>query len=514
MGRDKLSVPSQPPHFVGRDNRYVPDYKHDLVFGVAMAPSARDFEAVLSTAELADDIGLDLVGVQDHPYQPAFLDTWTLLAYIAAQTQHIRLFTDVLNIPLRPPAVVARAAASLDILSAGRVELGLGAGYFLEPMHAMGAPPRSRAELVDALEEAITVIRRLWKPGPPVHHAGRHYSLAGAQPGPAPHHAIAIWVGAYRRRMLELTGRAADGWIPSLGYAAPGDLGRMNKIIDAAAEAAGRRPADIRRGYNLSGRFSAERSGFLNGPMSAWVDELAELALRDGISAFILGLTPGEESDARTFATEVAPRVREVVAKQRRESSATAATITNGAHEAAARAVRETQRLVAEDQDRLAVGRAGQETLLAIHQHLRQELARLREVIVEVGQGRTSAAAARSYLNDMTMRQNYWTLGAFCSAYCRVVSVHHAIEDQQLFPDLKAADQSLGPILERLRSDHEGIAGLLSEIDSALVAMVESPQRLEDTQSAVARLSDALLAHLKLEEDSLLEPIGRLAIRV
>jgi len=492
----------------------VPDYKHDLTFGVAMAPSARDFEAVLATAELADDIGLDLVGVQDHPYQPAFLDTWTLLSYVAAQTQRIRLFTDVLNIPLRPPAVVARAAASLDILSAGRVELGLGAGYFLEPMHAMGAQRRSRAELVDALEDAIAVIRRLWKPGPPVHHAGRHYSLEGAQPGPAPHHAIGIWVGAYKRRMLELTGRAADGWIPSLGYAAPRELGRMNAVIDAAAEAAGRRPAEIRRGFNISGQFSAERTGFLKGPTSAWVDELAELALRDGISAFILGVTPGDDSDMRTFASDVAPRVREVVTKHRKEASASAATVTNGAHEAASRAVRETQRLVAEDPGRVAVGRAGQETLIAIHQHLRQELARLREVIVEVGQGRTTAAAARSYLNDMTMRQNYWTLGAFCSAYCRVVSVHHAIEDQQLFPDLSAADQSLGPILERLRSDHEGIAGLLNEIDAALVAMVEDPARLEDTQGAVARLSDALLAHLKLEEDSILEAIGRLAIRV
>jgi hypothetical protein len=206
--------------------------------------------------------------------------------------------------------------------------------------------------------------------------------------------------------------------------------------------------------------------------------------------------------------------VRELVAGHRRQASATAATVTNGARDAAERAVRETQRLVAEDQERLAVGRAGQETLIAIHRHLRQELARLREVIDEVGQGSITAAAALTHLNQMTMRQNYWTLGAFCSAYCRVVSVHHAIEDQHLFPDLKSADQSLGPILERLRSDHEGIAKLLDEIDAALVAMVENPQRLEDTRSAVARLSDALLAHLELEEDSLLEPIGRLAIRV
>jgi hypothetical protein len=188
--------------------------------------------------------------------------------------------------------------------------------------------------------------------------------------------------------------------------------------------------------------------------------------------------------------------------------------VTNGASAAASHAVRETQRLVAEDQERLVAGHAGQQTLLAIHQHLRQELARLREVVVEVGEGRTTAEAARSYLNDMTMRQNYWTLGAFCTAYCRVVSVHHAIEDQQLFPDLKAADQALGPILDRLRADHEVIHGLLEEIDAALVAMVEDPRRLDETRTAVTKLAEALLTHLKLEEDSLLEPIGRLAIRV
>ena len=492
----------------------MPDYEHDLLFGIGVAPSAAHFEGVLALAELADDLGLDIIGLQDHPYQPAFMDTWTLLAYIAAQTQRVRLFTDVLNIPLRPPAIVARSAASLDILSAGRVELGVGAGYFLEPMEAMGAPRRTRAELVDALDEAITVIRAMWRPGPPVHFKGRHVVLDGAQPGPQPHHAIAIWVGAYKRRMLELTGRAGDGWIPSLGYAAPADLAQMNTIIDEAALAAGRHPSDIRRGFNVSGQFSAERSGFLKGPTSMWADQLAELALRDGISAFILGAAPGSESDVRTWSSDVAPAVREAVAKHRRQASAAAATVTNGAREAAARAVRETQRLVAEDQERLAVGRAGQQTLLAIHQHLRQELARLREVIAEVGEGRTTAAAARSYLNQMTVRQNYWTLGAFCAAYCRVVSVHHAIEDQQLFPDLKAADQSLGAILQRLHADHEGIAGLLAEIDSALVAMMEDPQRIDGTQSAVARLSESLLAHLQLEEESLLEPIGRLAIRV
>jgi hemerythrin-like domain-containing protein len=166
-----------------------------------------------------------------------------------------------------------------------------------------------------------------------------------------------------------------------------------------------------------------------------------------------------------------------------------------------------------EEQD-FAVGRAGQEMLLAIHEHLRQELAKLLDVIEEVRAGRSTAAEARSYLNTMTMRQNYWTLGAFCAAYCRVVSMHHAIEDQQLFRDLENADGSLGSVLARLRHEHEGIAKVLGEVDAALVAMVGDEQRLDETQTAVEHLSEALLAHLKYEEDQLLEPIGRLAIRI
>jgi hypothetical protein len=167
-----------------------------------------------------------------------------------------------------------------------------------------------------------------------------------------------------------------------------------------------------------------------------------------------------------------------------------------------------------EDEQDLAVGRAGQEMLLAIHQHLRQELARLGDVIQEVRAGRSTAPEARSYLNTMTMRQNYWTLGAFCAAYCRVVSLHHAIEDQQLFRDLEDADKSLGPVLARLKHEHEGIAEVLGEVDAALVAMVGDEKRLDETQTAVDHLSDALLAHLKYEEEQLLEPIGRLAIRI
>ena len=101
-----------------------------IEFGVFITPSSAQPEAVVALAVLADQVGLDLVTFQDHPYQPRFLDAWTLLSFVAARTSRVRLAPNVLNLPLRPPAVVARAVASLDLLSGGRVELGLGAGAF------------------------------------------------------------------------------------------------------------------------------------------------------------------------------------------------------------------------------------------------------------------------------------------------------------------------------------------------------------------------------------------------
>jgi len=503
----------------------VADYNHELLFGAFLTPSARDQQAVVAAAEVADDLGLDIVGFQDHPYQQAFLDAWTLLSYVAARTKRIRLFPDVANVPLRPPAVLARSAAALDILSGGRVELGLGAGGFLDAIVSIGGPRRSRSEHVDALTEAITVIRSLWRPGPPVHFKGSYYFLEGAKPGPVPPHPIGIWLGAYKRRMLQLTGRTADGWIPSLGYAAPADLRRMNLTIDIAAKEAGRDPAQIRRAFNISGAFGLPASGFVKGPATEWAEQLAELALQDGMSTFILG--PGQEvaADLRRFAEEVAPAVREAVGRERQRRSAlppgpastrvSAAGSEPTADRPAREAAHEAERLVSEEEEPISrLGSAGQQMLLAVHDHLRGELAKLREVITEVAQGRASAVQARSYLNQMTMRQNYWTLGAFCAAYCRVVSVHHAIEDRQMFADLRAADESLGPILEHLGQEHEGIARVLAEVDAALVAMVDDENRLSDTSAAVDHLADLLLAHLRDEEEQLLEPIGRLGIRI
>ena len=301
----------------------MPDYGHDLLFGTFVTPTAAQADSVVALAQLADRSGLDLVTYQDHPYQPRFLDAWTLLSWVAARTERVRLSLNVLNLPLRQPAMIARSAASLDILSGGRVELALGAGSFLDAIEASGGRRLTRGQAVDALEEAIAVIRELWATDRPggVHVRGGWYVVDGAKRGPAPLHDIGIWLGAYKPRMLALTGRAADGWIASLGFlpGGPAELAGLNARIDDGAAQAGRDPRAIRRLLNL-GRSVPPRSaeGLLRGPPARWAEDLTALALEHGISGFILA-----DDDAGTiqrYAEEVAPAVRVLVAAARRSA--------------------------------------------------------------------------------------------------------------------------------------------------------------------------------------------------
>src|SRR3954447_2355568 len=184
------------------------------LFGIFPTPNAEERDLVVEQVLAAERAGLDLVGIQDHPYQRRFLDTWSLIAFLAARTERIRFFPDVANLPLRPPAVMAKAAATIDLLSGGRFALGLGAGAFWEGVGAMGGPVRSGPESVDALEEAIEVIRLMWSEERSARYDGRHYRLDGLHPGPVPAHPIGIWLGAYGPRMVRLGGRLPDGSVP------------------------------------------------------------------------------------------------------------------------------------------------------------------------------------------------------------------------------------------------------------------------------------------------------------
>ena len=294
------------------------NYGHDLLFGAFITPANNPPMHAVDMAVVADKAGLDLATFQDHPYQPSFHDTWTLMSYAAARTERIRLSGNVLNLPLRQPAVLARSAASLDLLSGGRFELGIGAGGFWDAIAAMGGRRLTPGQSIEALEEAIEIIRGIWATDVPGRLVvdGSFYSVHGAKRGPKPAHDIGVWIGAYKPRILRMTGRAGDGWLPSLGYlpGGPSDLAAMNAHIDDGATRAGRDPRAIRRLLNISGQFSATGRGLLVGPPEQWVDDLTGIALDYGISGFILA---ADDANTLELFAEVAAGVREQVAKER-----------------------------------------------------------------------------------------------------------------------------------------------------------------------------------------------------
>ena len=297
------------------------DYGRELEFGTSLEPLADPPDWAARIVRTADRAGLDLVGIQDHPYQRRFLDTWTLISTLVPVTEQIRFFPDVANLPLRPPAMLAKAAASLDVLSGGRIEMGLGAGAFWEGVVAMDGPRRSPGEAVRATEEAIQVMRLVWSEERSLRFDGVFYSLRGMRPGPPPAHKMGIWVGAYGPRMLDLIGRLADGWVPSLGYSPPEKLPEMQERIDEAATEAEREPREIQRIYNVGGRIGEEHRGLLDGPVEHWAEELTRFAVEIGMDTFIYWPSEDHVRQIDLFATEVVPAVRESVAAERSQAS-------------------------------------------------------------------------------------------------------------------------------------------------------------------------------------------------
>jgi hypothetical protein len=539
----------------------VTDYGHELAFGVFLTPGNQQPQRVVELAQLAEAVGLDLVTFQDHPYQPAFLDTWTLMSYVAARTQRITLAGNVLNLPLRQPAVLARSVASLDLLSGGRVELGIGAGGFWDAIEAMGGRRLSPGQAVDALGEAIEIIRQIWDTGTRggVRFHGSYYEVSGAKRGPAPAHRVSVWVGAYKPRMLRLTGRLADGWLPSLSYLQPGQLTEGNALIDRAAVEAGREPGAIRRLLNIGGEVAAA---------GQWAERLADLALTEGTGTFVLA--SDDPDTIRGFAAEVAPAVREQVAAARSGASGlgssglgsggqsgagglgsggrSGAGGPNSGGRSGAGGPSEARQTVSgptvdfgnpgvqatpDDGTRLSeqrlwdetarparpapppgarytpAGRAASAELVAVHDMLRAELATVRDLIVQVQKGAIDAARARSELNQMTMRQNNWTMGAYCQSYCRIVTQHHSLEDVAVFPYLRARDNGLSPVLDRLQEEHRVIHGVLDTVDRALVNYISQSGDTSELADAADLLTDTLLSHLAYEERELIDPLAR-----
>jgi alkanesulfonate monooxygenase SsuD/methylene tetrahydromethanopterin reductase-like flavin-dependent oxidoreductase (luciferase family) len=295
-----------------------PQARPPLELGVSLTPTADAHAQLVQQVLAAERGGLELVGIQDHPYQRRFLDTFSLIPDLLARTERLRFFPNVASLPMRPPAMIAKAAVSMDVMSGGRFELGLGAGAFWDAIGGMGGVVRGRGERGDALEEAIRIIRTALDAGPDrsiVRGPGPHYPIPGYPAGPPAAHRIGIWVGAMAPRALDLIGRLADGWIPGSGVSMIADFPTLTARIDDAAVKAGRDPATIRRIANAGGVISdgARGPGPLDGPVDQWVDLVTRLNVELGFDGVLFWPPDEGVGQVERFAAEVVPAVRERV---------------------------------------------------------------------------------------------------------------------------------------------------------------------------------------------------------
>ncbi|MFF4597566.1 LLM class flavin-dependent oxidoreductase [Amycolatopsis sp. NPDC001319] len=298
--------------------------RDDLLFGVALTPTA-DLAAGRAFATAADDGGLDLLGIQDAPFAPDRPDTFVLAGDLLAHTDKISVFPDVASLPLRPPALLAKTAAALDIVSGGRFELALGAGGYWDAITQLGVPRRSARESNVALEEAVTILRALWADGgPPVRVQGEFYSVSGAHPGPAPVHPVEIWVGAQGPKSLALTGRIADGWAaPIASYLPYEKWAEANRLIDDAAVAAGRKRQAVRRIAQIVGTVTetpgrprlAQGADPVRGTAAEWAELLAKLGGELPYTGFVFMPEDNSAAQVAAFAREVVPEARRLLAR-------------------------------------------------------------------------------------------------------------------------------------------------------------------------------------------------------
>jgi alkanesulfonate monooxygenase SsuD/methylene tetrahydromethanopterin reductase-like flavin-dependent oxidoreductase (luciferase family) len=292
-----------------------------LTFGINIDPSTDNLESALRRAQMADASSVDLVTIQDHPYNPDFFDTWTLLTSLAARTERVHFSTNVLNSPLRPPAMMAKMAATLDVISGGRLELGIGAGGYVEGMQAWGGMVgNTPGDRYQAFKEYLDVIEgMLAGAGHEFYYEGKFYQVDGAVNGPEPAHRIPLWIGVGGPRMLKLVGRRGHGWMIGTTYILPDSLDNVNQLLDEGASEAGRDPTDVHRGYNLFGmiltqpssRIRFNRPGIIQGSAQEWIDTLLHFHRRYRHDTFVFWPVAGDENlQIKIFLEEVMPEVR------------------------------------------------------------------------------------------------------------------------------------------------------------------------------------------------------------
>src|SRR5689334_20444558 len=280
-----------------------------ILVGVGISSSAAGDDDPLAQALEAEALGFDFVSASDHPIgEHASYETLTLLTWIAARTNRLGVATRVMGVPFRRPGMIAKAAESLHRLSGGRLILGLGGGYSDVEIRSLGAPQPSPRDKVDGLADAIEIMRGAWT-GNSVTHHGPVYDVESLVMRPTPISPIPIWLGTYGPRALAVTGRLADGWIPSFGFAGPERIPAMLTRIRDASEQAGRERDAVRAIYNVPVDLASRSSGpdgMVAGPARDVISRLGEFA-RLGFTGFNLICPSGQ---MEVIAAEVLPAVR------------------------------------------------------------------------------------------------------------------------------------------------------------------------------------------------------------
>ena len=284
-----------------------------VLIGLNVAVAATPGSDPVADALRAEELGFDFVSASDHLHGSRPTDEpWTLLACIAGATTRLHVATRVLGLPYRHPAVVAKMAATLDRLSGGRLILGLGGGALDDEFRAFGLGRWRPRDKVDGLGEAIQIMRGLWTRSP-FTFEGRLFRTDGAELEPKPARPVPIWLGTYGERALAMTGRLADGWIPSLSYAPPDQVVAMRSRVLAAAGAAGRDPEALTCAYNVEVRVGdgdGTRPAVVTGPAEAVGERLLGF-LRLGFGALNLMPTgPDRDEQIERLGREVLPLLR------------------------------------------------------------------------------------------------------------------------------------------------------------------------------------------------------------
>ena len=294
------------------------DYGHPITFGLSLYPSVDQLGETRQLAQAADAAGLDYLAIQDHAYNPEFLDVWTLISDLAAETDRISFFPDVADLQLRPPTILAKAAASLSVLSGGRIVLGVGGGASAGGIAAMGGTRRSTPDMVEFTEEALRFMRTALAGGVVEFRSAQH-TIEGYEAGPLPVSPVPLWLGSNGPRMLAVTGRSSDGWVSPLStYVGPSAVPSRQQLIDDAARSAGRDPAEVRRIYNVVGAIRQGRGGpGLTGDVESWAATLTDWSVDLGFDTFIFWPMGQPLAQLEVFARDVVPAVRERVAERR-----------------------------------------------------------------------------------------------------------------------------------------------------------------------------------------------------